>query len=115
MPQYSALHTQLKLNSKQKTLLAQHPGAARFTWNWALEICMAVFPARECCLSAIDLHNRPVAEIKSEKSWFDKVSKCFPQFWGWHLQEASRTWGKLKVKADNAQNSRRRGIYYSGA
>jgi hypothetical protein len=62
MPQYRALHTKLKLNNKQKSLLAQHPGAARFTWNWALEICNAALPTGKCSPSAIDLHNRLAAK-----------------------------------------------------
>jgi len=62
MPQYRALHTKLKLNNKQKSLLAQHPEAARFTWNWALEICNAALPTGKCCPSAIDLHNRLAAK-----------------------------------------------------
>ncbi|MBD0361642.1 MAG: helix-turn-helix domain-containing protein [Coleofasciculus sp. C3-bin4] len=62
MPQYRALHTKLKLNNKQKSLLAQHPEAARFTWNWALEICNAALPTGKCSLSAIDLHNRLAAK-----------------------------------------------------
>jgi hypothetical protein len=62
MPQYRALHTKLKLNNKQKSLLAQHPGAARFTWNWALEICNAALSTGKCSPSAIDLHNRLAAK-----------------------------------------------------
>ena len=31
-----AFKTKLKLNNKQKTLMAQHAGYSRWVWNWAL-------------------------------------------------------------------------------
>ena len=62
MPQYRALHTKLKRNNKQKSLLAQHPGAARFTGNWDLEIWNAALSTGKCSPSAIYLHNRLAAK-----------------------------------------------------
>ncbi|MEA5544352.1 MAG: helix-turn-helix domain-containing protein, partial [Limnoraphis robusta] len=31
-----AFKTQLKLNNRQKTLMAKHAGYSRWVWNWAL-------------------------------------------------------------------------------
>ena len=33
-----AFKTKLKLNNKQKTLMAQHAGYSRWVWNWALNL-----------------------------------------------------------------------------
>ncbi|WP_293116277.1 helix-turn-helix domain-containing protein [Moorena sp. SIO4G3] len=33
-----AFKTKLKLNNKQKTLMAQHAGYSRWIWNWALRM-----------------------------------------------------------------------------
>ena len=30
--------TELELNNKQRTLMAQHAGCARFAWNWGLAL-----------------------------------------------------------------------------
>jgi len=35
------LKTQLKLNNKQRTLLAKHAGVARHAWNWGLNLNLA--------------------------------------------------------------------------
>ncbi|HYW18944.1 MAG TPA: RNA-guided endonuclease TnpB family protein [Nodularia sp. (in: cyanobacteria)] len=79
--------TQLKLNSKQRTLLAQHAGTARHAWNQSLALCKEVmnhnrtnsedkikFP------TAIDLHKWLVASIKPTFPWYYEVSKCAPQY-----------------------------------
>lgn len=69
--------TQLKLNNKQRTLLAQHAGVARHAFNEGLRLTKAVldhnknnpedkikFP------SAIDLHKWLVASIKPQFPWY---------------------------------------------
>ncbi|MEA5522254.1 helix-turn-helix domain-containing protein, partial [Limnoraphis robusta] len=33
-----AFKTKLKLNNKQKTLMATHAGYSRWVWNWALNL-----------------------------------------------------------------------------
>ena len=35
---YNSIRTKLKLNNKQKTLLAQHAGYTRWCYNWALSL-----------------------------------------------------------------------------
>ena len=40
-----ALKTQLKLNNKQKTLMAQHAGYSRWVWNWALNLWNQAYEA----------------------------------------------------------------------
>ena len=71
--------TELKLNNKQKTLMAKHAGVARHAYNWGLETCLWALEKEEKLPSAIDLHKKLVAEVKSVKPWYYEVSKCAPQ------------------------------------
>lgn len=34
--------TELKLNNRQKTMLAQHAGVARHAWNWGHRLCIEI-------------------------------------------------------------------------
>nr|WP_293059620.1 transposase [Okeania sp. SIO2B3] len=40
---YKSIHTKLKLNNKQKTLLAQHAGYSRWCYNWGLSLWNAAY------------------------------------------------------------------------
>ncbi|NEN88353.1 MAG: IS200/IS605 family element transposase accessory protein TnpB [Okeania sp. SIO3H1] len=71
--------TKLKLNNKQKTLLAKHAGVARHAYNWGLATCISEYETTKKLKSAITLHKRLVAEVKSENPWYYEVSKCAPQ------------------------------------
>jgi putative transposase len=70
--------TELKLNNKQKTLLAKHAGVARHAYNWGLATCFQALEKGEKLPSAIDLHKKLVTEVKSVYSWYYEVSKCSP-------------------------------------
>lgn len=79
--------TELKLNNKQRTLLAKSAGTARFAYNWGLhQLKTAMEFNRENPESkvkipgSIDLHKRFCAEVKPEKPWIYEVSKCSPQY-----------------------------------
>ena len=78
--------TELRVNNKQRTMLAKHAGVARHAYNCALRLLKDLlehncenpsdpikFP------SAIDLHKWLVAHVKSVYSWYYEVSKCAPQ------------------------------------
>lgn len=70
--------TELNLNNKQKTLCAKHAGVARHAWNWALDVCREAYASKQKRPSAIDLHKKLVAEVKSIHAWYYEVSKCAP-------------------------------------
>lgn len=70
---------QLELNNKQKTLASKHAGTARHAYNWGVSVCKEASEKREKLPSAIDLHKKLVAEVKSENTWYYEVSKCSPQ------------------------------------
>ncbi len=74
-----SIKTKLKLNNKQKTLIAKHAGVARHAYNWGLATCISEYQETKKRLSAITLHKRLVAEVKSQNPWYYEVSKCAPQ------------------------------------
>ncbi|MGD1804856.1 RNA-guided endonuclease InsQ/TnpB family protein [Dapis sp. BLCC M126] len=74
-----SIKTKLKLNNKQKTILAKHAGVARHAYNWGLATCISEYESTKKRPSAITLHKRLVAEVKSQNPWYYEVSKCAPQ------------------------------------
>ena len=74
-----SIKTKLKVNNKQKTILAKHAGIARHAYNWGLATCISEYKETKKRPSAITLHNRLVAEVKSQNPWYYEVSKCAPQ------------------------------------
>lgn len=71
--------TELKLNNHQRTLMAKHAGVARHAYNWGLAVCIEARKNGEKRPTAIDLHKRLVAEVKTANTWYYEVSKCAPQ------------------------------------
>lgn len=78
--------TELKLNNKQQSLMSQHAGCARFAWNWGLALTKDILDRNQAnpdnkqkFPTAIDLHKRFVAEVKSVNDWLYNSSKCAPQ------------------------------------
>ncbi|WP_353735228.1 transposase [Okeania sp. SIO2C2] len=74
-----SIKTKLKLNNKQKTILAKHAGVARHAYNWGLAYCISEYQETKKRPSAITLHKRLVAEVKPINPWYYQVSKCAPQ------------------------------------
>ncbi|MGD1714246.1 RNA-guided endonuclease InsQ/TnpB family protein [Dapis sp. BLCC M172] len=74
-----SIKTKLKVNNYQKTILAKHAGVARHAYNWGLATCITEYESTKKRLSAITLHKRLIAEVKSENPWYYEVSKCSPQ------------------------------------
>ena len=74
-----SIKIRLELNNEQKTYALQHCGVARHAWNWGLSICKMALENKEKVPSAIDLHKKLVAEVKSANPWYYEVSKCAPQ------------------------------------
>lgn len=71
--------TEIDPNNVQRTILAKHAGAARFTWNWALNRRMEEYKLTGRSSSAIDQH-RQLNTLKAiEFPWMYDVSKCAMQ------------------------------------
>ncbi len=77
-----AYRYELKPNNVQRTLLAQHAGAARFAFNWALAGRIERFKSmqgKERFSNAIADHRRWNVWKREHAAWADEVSKCAPQ------------------------------------
>lgn len=71
--------TELDPNNKQRTLLTRNAGAARYAYNWALNIKREAMAKREKIPNAIELHRRLNELKQTELGWMYEVSKCSPQ------------------------------------
>jgi len=108
--------TQLDLTNKQKTACARHAGVARHAWNWALDVCRQAYQDKEKRPSAIDLHKRLVAEVKTVSAWYYDVSKRAPQEALRNLDKAyKRFFKKLGGFPKRKKKGRRDSFYLEGA
>ena len=71
--------TEIAPNNKQRTLLAKNAGAARYAYNWALNLKREAMQKREKIPNAIELHRQLNQLKKTELPWMYEVSKCSPQ------------------------------------
>ena len=76
---HRAYKTELKLNNKQRTLLARCAGTARYAYNWGLRIKIDEYEATGKSPNYYELHRRLNALKKTELSWMYEVSKTIPQ------------------------------------
>jgi putative transposase len=89
--------TELKLNNRQRILLASHCGVARHAWNLGLWLTKNIIDHNKTnpneklkFPTAIDLHKLLVALVKSEKQWYYECSKSTPQQALMALREAGK-------------------------
>ena len=93
-----AFKTRLELNNKQATLASKHAGAARFAYNWAVNTCDTAFKINEHIPSAIDLHKKFVAEVKSVNDWLYNISKFTPQQSFRNIETTYKNFHRLQSK-----------------
>jgi putative transposase len=74
-----AYKIELDVNNKQRTLLSQHAGCARFAYNWALAKKKEAFEKKEKIPNAIELHRELNKLKQSELGWMYNSSKSAPQ------------------------------------
>jgi putative transposase len=82
-----AFKTKLKLNNKQKTLMAQHAGYSRWIWNWALNLWSQAYDA-DLKPSANPLKKFYTHHIKPLYPWMKTLSSRVYQFAFMQLGEA---------------------------
>ncbi|WP_293336785.1 RNA-guided endonuclease TnpB family protein [Microcoleus sp. CAWBG58] len=109
--------TELKLNARQRILLAKHCGVARHAWNWGLWLTKNILDHNQAnpkeklkFPTAIDLHKLLVALVKSENAWYYECSKSTPQSALIALREAwkrcfKKTAGVPKFKKKGRRDS----------
>nr|WP_229424433.1 transposase [Moorena producens] len=82
-----AFKTKLKLNNKQKTLMAQHAGYSRWIWNWALRIWNEA-DKEGLKLSTNKLKKFYTNHVKPQYPWQSTLSSRVYQFAFMYLGEA---------------------------
>jgi putative transposase len=83
-----AYKTELDLNDQQITACKQHAGAARWAYNWGLQVKQQRYKASKKGPTAIALHRVLNALKKTQVPWMYDVSKCAPQEALWNLDAA---------------------------
>ena len=81
---HAALKTKIKLNNKQKTLMAQHAGYARWVWNWALNLWNEA-DVEGLKLTAAKLKKFYTNHVKPQYPWMKTLSSRVYQFVFMHL------------------------------
>ena len=109
--------TELKVNSSQKILLAQHAGVARHAWNWGLRLTRNILDNNQNkplykikFPTSIDLHKWLVALVKPEHPWYYSVSKCAPQY---ALRNLRTAWDDCFKKLKKPPRFRKKGRHDS--
>lgn len=74
-----AFRYELDPDNVQRTAFAKHAGAARFAYNWGLELCKKLLDAKERVPSAMEMHKRWNVWKRENAPWWVEVSKCAPQ------------------------------------
>jgi putative transposase len=105
--------TELKVNNRQRTLLAKHCGVARHAWNWGLGLTHQILDHNKAnpqdkikFPSAVDLHKWLVALVKPERPWYYEVSKCAPQY---ALRQLSEAWKQAFKKVKKPPRFKKKG------
>ena len=76
---HRAYKTELRLNNRERTLLAGCAGTARFAFNWGLRQKIEAYEATGQTLTYPELHRRLNALKKGELAWMYAYSKTIPQ------------------------------------
>ena len=76
---HQAFRYELDPNTASREALARHAGAARFAYNWGLDICKACLDVEERPPSAMTLHRIWNRWKRDNIPWWSDVSKCAPQ------------------------------------
>jgi putative transposase len=106
--------TELKLNNKQRTLLAKHAGTARHAWNWGLDLTKAILNNNKTCHreekikfpTAIELHKWLNRLVKPDHPWYYESSKCAPQY---ALRQLRDAWDRCFQKIAGAPKFKKKG------
>ena len=106
--------TELKPNNKQVTLFRQHCGVARHAYNFGNAVIIEALKLRETdktikIPTAIDLHKKLVAEVKSVNPWYYQVSKASPQQ---ALADVRKAWDRCFKKISGQPKFKKKGRSY---
>jgi putative transposase len=93
-----AFRFELSPNAAQRRALAQHIGAARFAYNWGLEMALKAREEGRKLPSAPELHKAWNAWKRENAPWWTEVSKCAPQEAFRDLEKALKNWKAKRAR-----------------
>jgi putative transposase len=93
-----AFRFELSPNAAQRRALAQHIGAARFAYNWGLEMALRALKEGRRLPSAPELHKAWNAWKRENAPWWTEVSKCAPQEAFRDLEKALKNWKAKRAR-----------------
>jgi putative transposase len=93
-----AFRFELSPNAAQRRALAQHIGAARFAYNWGLEMALKALEEGRKLPSAPELHKAWNAWKRENAPWWTEVSKCAPQEAFRDLEKALKNWKAKRAR-----------------
>jgi putative transposase len=93
-----AFRFELAPNAAQRRALAQHIGAARFAYNWGLEMALRAWEEGRRLPSAPELHKAWNAWKRENAPWWTEVSKCAPQEAFRDLEKALKNWKAKRAR-----------------
>lgn len=102
-----AYKTELDPNNVQRTLLAKHAGASRFTWNWALNRRIEEYKLTGKSSNAIEQHRQLNSLKPTDFPWMYEVSKCAPQEALRDLDKAFRNFFAKRAKYPRFKSKKR--------
>ncbi|MBE9217217.1 transposase, partial [Plectonema cf. radiosum LEGE 06105] len=106
-----SVKVELKPNNKQVTQFLKASGVARHAYNWANATINEILKQRETdktikIPSAIDLHKKLVAEVKSVNDWYYETNKNVPQQ---ALKELRTAWDRCFKKVAKQPRFKKKG------
>jgi putative transposase len=93
-----AFRFELSPNATQRRALAQHIGAARFAYNWGLEMALRAREEGRRLPSAPELHKAWNVWKRENAPWWTEVSKCAPQEAFRDLEKALKNWKAKRAR-----------------
>lgn len=102
-----AYKTELDPNNVQRTILAKHAGAARYTWNWALNRRIEEYKLTGKSSNAIEQHRQLNSLKPTDFPWMYEVSKCAPQEALRDLDKAFRNFFAKRAKYPRFKSKKR--------
>jgi len=93
-----AFRFELSPNAAQRRALAQHIGAARFAYNWGLEMALKARAEGRKLPSAPELHKAWNVWKRENAPWWTEVSKCAPQEAFRDLERALKNWKAKRAR-----------------
>ncbi len=106
-----AFRYELDPNAGQRRALAGHAGAARFVFNWGLDVCRARLRAKEPVPGGMELHEMWNAWKHDNTTWWAQVHRSAPQEALRDLERAFRNfrWGRTSGKRVGFPRFRKKG------